>query len=178
MKLKNNQILVHKTFGRCKVTGFVNGMYWRIQFEGDDKNFTGEVVDFLPEILYANIYKINIGSVEVILSTVPKVGMGATTGYNGDSYPHTIHKVSKDLKTVWVSSDNYTAIPKANSKGYEYGEEVPYTYSNNDTNKPTNWSEYKLRKNGYYIQKGVGMNSAWFFTLYLDYRRYRQNPEF
>jgi len=39
----------------------------------------------------------------------PQVGMGATTGFNGDCYPYTVIEV-RSPKTILVQSDNYKVI--------------------------------------------------------------------
>ncbi len=134
---------------------------------------TDEIID----IVFQNITKnrrVQIGSETVIVLIKPVVGMGASTGYNGDSYPWTIHAVSSNLKSVWASEDEHKVI----GGPYEYGAEIPYEYSNKNENDPNKWTEFILRKNGRYVKKGVSMNSALFSELYLGHRSYRQNPEF
>lgn len=106
---------------------------------------------------------------------LPEVGMGGSIGGNGDLYPYTIHKVSKDLKVIWASSDRYQAIPKEG--GYQYGDDIPYKYSNENQNDESQWTKYKLRKNGYYVQEGCSLNAQW-QTLHIGYRCYKQNPSF
>ncbi len=118
--------------------------------------------------------KVKIGKEEIFLLTKPVVGIGATTGYNGDYYPHTVHEVSEDLKTIYVSGDDYKVI----GGPYPYGSDIPYSYSNNNSNDKKKWTKCTLRKNGYYITDGCSINNSWFNTMYLGYRKYAQNPEF
>lgn len=106
---------------------------------------------------------------------LPEVGMGATIGGNGDYYPFTIHKVSKDFKNIWVSRDQYQAIPKKG--GYQYGDNIPYTYTNTNQNDESQWVKYRLRKNGRYVADGAPMKSSW-STIRIGHRVFAQNPSF
>lgn len=67
---------------------------------------------------------------------------GFALGYNGDRYPYTLIKmgklVEKTVRGKQVFSlefdgamDDYTAIPKEDGTGYQYGDDIPYTYSRN-----------------------------------------------
>jgi len=47
----NGSKVKHIVYGKGKCVGFVQGQYWRIQFE------SGEVRDFLPNKLFMNLKK-------------------------------------------------------------------------------------------------------------------------
>lgn len=128
--------------------------------------------------LLANFNK-EIDTLELELKNTPlepEEGIGATIGWNGDAYPYTIHKVSEDLKTLWASEDQfkYTGTP------LQWGEEYLRSYmnfTNNNEDKPDQWTRYTLRKNGRYVKKGCDLNDVW-GTLWIGQRDYRQSPEF
>lgn len=102
---------------------------------------------------------------------IPEVGMGATLGVGSDAYPYTIHKVSDDLKKIWVSADEHDIV----GGPYKYGETSNYTYSNHNENNETRWTLFTLRKNGRYIRKGATINDR---ALQIGHRVYYQDPSF
>lgn len=94
-----------------------------------------------------------------------EVGMGASMGYGADSYPYTIHKVSKDGKRVWASADKY-----------KYNKEAgDYDYSNDNQNDESQWLEFTLRKDDRFHQVGQSVKSS---ALHIGRRRYYQDPSF
>ncbi|EKP0310033.1 hypothetical protein ACTG16_22605 [Aeromonas sp. 23P] len=77
--------------------------------------------------------------VEVFCGLTP-VADGFSLAFNGDSYPFTLtSSVTRKEKTVrgnkvisifWAgTADRYSAVPKADGSGYQYGEEAEYTYT-------------------------------------------------
>jgi hypothetical protein len=100
---------------------------------------------------------------------VPEVGMGATTGFNGDAYPHTIVKVISPKK-ILVTSDSYKVLEK-NACFKEGPIECEFKTDWNGT--PTTVTK---RKNGRWIAQGEPMNSGWSYRL--GKRVYAQNPHF
>lgn len=102
---------------------------------------------------------------------IPEVGMGATQGAGSDCYPYTIHRVSENKKSIWVSSDNYRPIGGPRP----YGMDGEYEYSNDHGADETQWTEYTLRKNGRYIMRGQSINSR---ALSIGFRRFYNDPSF
>lgn len=72
----------------------------------------------------------------------PKPGMGCTILLWTDRHACTIHKVSEDSKTIWISRDEAKPLHKGmtDSQAYEY--------SNNNQNEPQFWQVATLRKDG------------------------------
>jgi len=96
----------------------------------------------------------------------PEIGMGATIGVGSDSYPYTIHKVED--KKLWASEDNATMKPGLDIYHQDYN------YSNDNINKPENWSLFTLRKDGEWHHG----NSLKGRVLYIGHRRFYQDPSF
>jgi len=103
-------------------------------------------------------------------TVTPEVGMAATYGSGGDSYPATVVSVSRSGKSLEITNDEVI------NGTWNHGEYSPETYST-----LTNWegarTTYTLRKNGTWVVKGQPM-SAWYCRLYLGKAEYRQNPHF
>ena len=105
---------------------------------------------------------------------VPVAGMGATLSIRSDSYPYTIHRVSRDLKQIWISPDNHKWIPDDPKKLDGNGH---YEYSNNNAGRDSAWQLFTRRKNGRYVMHGVGMRQSG-VTLTIGHRSYYQDPSF
>jgi hypothetical protein len=103
-------------------------------------------------------------------TTTPEVGMGATYGTGGDSYPATVVSVSASGKSLEITNDE---IINGTWNEGEYSPETYTTLPDMDGARTT----YTLRKNGTWVAKGCPM-SAWYCRLYLGRREYRQNPHF
>lgn len=101
----------------------------------------------------------------------PVIGMGATLLMWSDRRPYTIHKVSDNGKSIWVSADEYV---RTDNNGY-YTENQYYAYSNHNTSRPQVWIEYTCRKNGRWIKKGQPMNST---SLMVGRRMAYNDPSF
>lgn len=103
-----------------------------------------------------------------MITTNIKVGDGASTGYNGDSYPYTVVKVFSPRK-IAVTRDSYKVIEK-NACYKEGALECEFT---------TNWDAPQTiltkRKNGRWIPVGESL-SGWGF--YIGERIYSRNPHF
>jgi hypothetical protein len=99
----------------------------------------------------------------------PSVGMGATSGFNGDAYPYTVIEVLSP-KTIAVTQDNHRVIEK--DAGFKEG--------SIECEFETNWYDEPIfvtkRKNGRWVQKGQDMWSA--FSFVLGKRIYARNPHF
>lgn len=102
---------------------------------------------------------------------IPEIGSGATTGFNGDYYPWTIHYINGKNTIIFASQDEY----RYDGPPMPYGSDLEYTYTNNNQNNPKMWVAFFLRKNGRYVRKGYPMNGV-FGTLYIGYRKFAQNP--
>lgn len=100
---------------------------------------------------------------------LPEVGMGVTTGYGSDCYPHTIIEVAPDLSYIIIQSDNHEC-----AKGFEYYGNQVYNYSRNEN---ASKSKYTLRKNGCYMEEGASIK-AYYFGAHIGHRRYYQDPSF
>ncbi len=113
-----------------------------------------------------------------------KVGDGCHWGYNGDSYPGTVVKVSASGRKVWVSKDKYRVLRQGELV------EVPMpafrgTFEGTDGSHPVHFTtvtvsddqltEYTLRKSGYFHAKGYSTGSAWALN---PGRHYSYNPHF
>lgn len=96
----------------------------------------------------------------------PEVGMGATAGYGGDSYPYTIVSVSKSGRQIEVQRDEATYIGPERKYGDEPNKEDWKYTPIPDSHKYT----VKLNRKGKWV--GVGGYCG------LGYRRYRQDPHF
>lgn len=98
----------------------------------------------------------------------PEVGLGATSGYGADCYPHTVVWVSEDGKKLEVTDDTHHTQP-----GFDYYSKQEYTYTSNMNGPRT---RYRLRKNGRWVKDGEPMNGGSSITL--GHRRYYQDPSF
>ncbi len=99
----------------------------------------------------------------------PEIGMGATSGYGADCYPHTIIAISKSGKEITVQADLHHPI----AEGFDYYSNQKYTYTP-DPNGSTR--VYTLRKNGRWILKGESLKNGG--RLGIGHRRYYQDPSF
>lgn len=99
----------------------------------------------------------------------PTVGMGASTGFNGDRYPYTVVAVNSP-KSIEVTGDSYK-VTEEDSYLKEGSLECDFT---------TNWDGHRttltLRKNGRWVPKGQGMNEGWPYSV--GNRSYSRNPHF
>lgn len=90
--------------------------------------------------------------------------VGATYSTPANSYPMTVHKISKDGKKVWASYDNYTADDEA---------ETGYRYTNENLTNEAQWTEYQLktRKDGQnrWVRKGEPASS---WPIHIGYRKF------
>jgi hypothetical protein len=99
----------------------------------------------------------------------PQVGMGATTGFNGDCYPYTVIEV-RSPKTILVQSDNYKVIEK-DAYLKEGSLECVFT-----PNPDGNIVVLTKRKNGKWVRQGDPMRTGWDFVI--GHRSYSRNPHF
>lgn len=99
----------------------------------------------------------------------PKVGMGATTGFNGDRYPYTIIEVVSPKKII-VQADNYKVLEKDSQ--YKEGP-LKCEFTPNPNGRV---HLLTLRKNGRWIEAGQGMKTGW--GWHIGERYYSQNPHF
>ena len=101
-------------------------------------------------------------------TTELKVGMGATTGFNGDAYPYTVVEVFSPRK-IAVTRDTVKSL-----------EPTLYTEGPIDSKFITNWDGGRTiltkRKNGRWVEQGCPMNTGWSYTL--GVRIFAQNPHF
>jgi hypothetical protein len=137
-------------------------LWMKVGMDADDREL----------LLYYNQIIQSRGEELKLIPLEPEPGMGATIGWNGDYYPYTIHKVSDDLKKVWASRDEYEVI-----KDDLYSESAPECRFWNNHKKESQWTLYKLRKNGRYVREGASMHSIW-DTLQIGYKEARMNPSF
>jgi len=92
------------------------------------------------------------------------VGQGVNYGFNGDSYPGTVRKVSPSGKTVWVSDDSHTANPDKTQGP---------TFTPKDEDKPETWTKFTYRaKSGGFCRSG---SNGWYLA---HGRLYERNPSF
>ena len=97
------------------------------------------------------------------------VGMGATTGFNGDSYPYTVIAVLSPKKIV-VQADDYKVLEK--DAMYKEGS-LECEFSRNPNGQTRTLT---LRKNGRWVGAGEGMRAG--FGWYIGERAYSRNPHF
>jgi hypothetical protein len=62
--------------------------------------------------------------------------VGATYSTPANTYPMTVHKISKNGRIVWASYDTYTRNDKA---------ETGFDYTNDHLDKPELWTEFHLK---------------------------------
>lgn len=90
--------------------------------------------------------------------------MAATLCCRNDTYPYTVHKISKNGKSVFASPDDY-----------RWNETLKdYEYTNRYMDQPDHWSEFNVRKNRRWTAKGDSLNGT---PLSFGYRRFYNNPE-
>lgn len=95
----------------------------------------------------------------------PEVGMGATLRVGSDAYPYTIVEVTG--KTLTAQRDNAKLV-----SGSRMSEDQEYEYEPNPNAKK---NVFTLRKNGRWVEKGAGMNSA---SLFIGHRRQYMDPSY
>lgn len=100
-------------------------------------------------------------------SIIPAVGMGCTTGFGSDCYPHTIVAVAEDLSYICTTADSHETTEK-----HDYYGNQDYTYTTNWNASRTLWT---LRKDGAYHRDGAGMRLS---GIAVGHRRYYQDPSF
>ena len=93
------------------------------------------------------------------------VGDGAHSSFNGGRRPYQVVSVSKSKKTITVVGMGHRAIKPADGSETPHGqndwEVYPLEYVEGETASAT----YTLRKNGYWIRKGCGLNDT-FMAMY------------
>tara|TARA_R110000787_G_scaffold11722_12_gene38526 strand:- start:8898 stop:9392 length:495 start_codon:yes stop_codon:yes gene_type:complete len=136
--------------------------WWAI-IENQDQDVVKSVIQEVGKI--AN----RLYSIKTAILRRPEVGKGCTYGAGSDSYPATIVEVSKNGKTIWVTSDSHTP-----TEDCEYYGNQSYTYKSNIDGERTC---YTLRKNGSWIRKGSPINAYW-CGIGIGSRRYYQDPSF
>lgn len=104
-----------------------------------------------------------------------KVGDGCHWGFNGDSYPGTVVKVSKSGRKVWVSKDKYHVIPRADGQSQAYSEGPKNCEFETVEVPESQLEEYTLRKSGQFHQRGYSKGYAWSLQ---PGRTYSYNPHF
>ena len=82
----------------------------------------------------------------------PEVGMGATICYATDRYPATVVAVSKSGKQVTVQEDSFF---RTDDNGMSDCQSYDYERNPNGT-----LATYTLRRNGSWIERGVGTKEA------------------
>ena len=96
--------------------------------------------------------------------------IGATYSTPANSYPMTVHKISKDGTKVWASYDTYTADAEA---------EGGYRYTNNNATNQTQWIEYQLKiinqNRTKWVRKGEPASS---WPIHIGYRKFSWLEEF
>ncbi len=100
----------------------------------------------------------------------PEVGMGVTYLYWTDRYAGTIHQVSPNKKTIWVSQDVATVV-----KGSEHDGSAEYTFANGNQDKPDRWEQWTLRKDGRFHKKTESIKST---SLFIGKRDRYYDPTF
>jgi hypothetical protein len=98
----------------------------------------------------------------------PKLGMGVTSGYNGDSYPSTIVRISPSGATFWAERDETTVAPLANMVAVQYGHPTKEPEFIRADHMQT---AFTRRKDGSYREQGQHGNYAG-----LGFRQSRYNP--
>lgn len=99
------------------------------------------------------------------MSKTPTVGMGATTGAGSDRYPWTIHVIRGT--TLWASNDKH-------GPNKCVWPDQDFDYSNDNQDKPENWTLFTLRKDGRW-HAGTTLDGS---VLYIGERHYYQDPSF
>jgi hypothetical protein len=137
--------------------------------------------------------------IEVFCGLAPMTD-GFSLVFNGDSYPYTlVSPVTRKEKTLrgnkvitifWAGTpDRYSAVPKADGSGYQYGEDVEYTYTR-DTSVPPrqycfeliiNEAEQKVTHKTKIGRIKEATGKLGFVKIYqtpVPRRQYRFNPHF
>jgi hypothetical protein len=100
---------------------------------------------------------------------VPKIGMGCTTGFGSDCYPHTIVKLYYTLSGRLKAFDMTDDIAIRTDDRGMYTEHQEYEYRFNPESGPTHVT---LRSNGRWRVEGTTRN------VHLGYRSYYRDPSF
>lgn len=95
---------------------------------------------------------------------IPEVSMGATLLMHSDRYAYTIHQVSKNKRTIWVSRDDAKRIDDLGMT--DSGQK--YMYTNYNQGFPERWEEFTLRKDNCFHKKGESMHGSGLKIGYRD----------
>jgi len=106
---------------------------------------------------------IGIGQVKYGSNVITKIKMdepiGGWYGFNGDTYPITVHLIADNGKKIYYSSDDHRWNRETNQ----------YEFSNNHMENTTEWRVAKLTKDGKYR-----FSKTWWMSF--SGRAYTQNP--